>query len=112
MSGDNMNYELGKRVSQSATSSMIVDCPHDGDDDYTVSGGWGKSADFTPSKVLSGLLITGGSGDIHIILEGGGSMILPFIVLTNDSREVFIGYRISKIVDATTTFTGKIFPII
>lgn len=112
MSGDNMKYELGKREGQNATSSMIVDCPHDGDDDYTVSGGWGKADDFEPLKPISGLQLGTGTGDIHIVLEGGGEMILPFTVPAGDSREVFIGYRIVKIVDATTTFTGIIFPIV
>ena len=112
MSGDNMNYELGKREGQNATSSMIVDCPHDGDDDFTNNSGWGRANDFVPLKPLSGLILGAGTGNVHIFLEGGGDMIRPFTVPAGDSREIFIGYRITKVVKTTTTFSGLVFFIV
>ena len=50
------------------------------------------------------------SGNISVVLEGGGVKILAVKVSAGESKRFLWGERIKTLVKATTTFDGKIFP--
>ena len=112
---DNSKRTFGK-------STMLVDCPHTGDDNYAAATGIDiSSSDFDcTGKEMHALLITGttggagGSGSIAVILEGGGAMTIPALCAAGDHKKVLENFRISKILKASsgTSYTGgRIFPI-
>lgn len=110
---DNVVINLGER--KNGKSTQIVDCLHTGDTDYTASGGIDISVNnFTPTNIMTGLHIGEGSGNISVLMEGDGVMILPFVVSSEQaSLLVFLGHRIKSIYNVAggTSFSGKIWPV-
>jgi hypothetical protein len=107
----NTNFD-GREMGQ---STLIVDCPHNGDTNYSTSTGIDiSSLDWEAlTKPIHSLELTAGTGNIHVMLEGGGRKILPFTVDDGDCRTVLSGQRIIRIYNkatGSTTFTGYIFP--
>ena len=100
------------------TSTMFVDCPHDGDTGYNTATGIALTSDYSPVDdkgkpiTMHGLRLTAGAGNISLIMEGDGKMIVPITVGTADSRDDFAGYKIKTIKSSLeTTFNGHIFPL-
>lgn len=91
---------------------LIVGCPRSGSDSYSTTTGIDVSAvDYAPDIPMLGLHLTGGAGNIAIEMVNKGRMVLPFSVITGDSREVLRGHKIQKVLSSGTTFTGDIFPV-
>lgn len=104
------------------TSTMYVDCPHDNDTSdagtewYTDTGGitFDAGSYIDTGKIMHGLLIGSGSGNIGITMEGGGNMVLPVYVDSLNSPkivELLRGYRIKSVDSAATTFDGRMWPL-
>lgn len=94
-------------------STMIVDVPHSGDANYTDTGGVsfaGGDWNAPTNKPMHGLVLSGGSGNISLVYEGGGVAVYPVTVEDGDTREYLKGCRIQTIDSAKTTFTGRIWP--
>ena len=98
----------GRSISKSV---LFVDCPHTGDSIYTDTGGIANTVDYSPQELMRGLILTGGDGDLGIILAGGGRMVIP--VTVGATSEVFLrDIQIKTILaDSISTFTGRIFPL-
>lgn len=94
-------------------TTLYVDCPHVGDSLYTDTGGVNiDTYDYYPRESMRGLLLTGGTGNIGIILAGGGRMVVPITVDDGYTQELFRCFQIKKILtDSVSTFTGRIFPL-
>lgn len=94
-------------------TTLYVDCLHVGDSLYTDTGGVNiDSVDYVPREAMRGLLLTGGTGNIGIILAGGGRMVIPITVDDGYTQELFRGFQIKKVLtDSVSTFTGRIFPL-
>lgn len=99
-------------------TTLIVDCPHDddttaaGDTIYTDTGGLNFSGgSYTPKEPMHGILLCYGGGDIGVYLKGGGKMVFEVVVDSGKTLELFRNYRIATIDSATTTFSGKIYPL-
>lgn len=91
---------------------LYVDCAHTGSTRYTDTGGVNVSSlDYYPTETMRGLILTGGSGNIVLVMAGGGQMVIPFTVDAGYSMEVLRGFQIKKILTSGTTFTGRIFPL-
>lgn len=93
-------------------TTLYVDCPHVGDSLYTDTGGINiDTYDYYPRELMRGLLLTGGTGNIGVILAGGGRMVIPYTVDAGYTVEAFRGLQIKKVLtDSVSTFTGRIFP--
>lgn len=91
---------------------LYVDCAHTGSTRYTDTGGVDiDSIDYYPTETMRGLLLTTGTGNIGLVLAGGGQMVIPFTV-DDGTVEAFRGFQIKKILaDSISTFTGRIFPL-
>lgn len=99
----------GRSISKSV---LFVDCPHTGDSIYTDTGGIANTVDYSPQELMRSLILTAGSGNIGLILAGGGKMVIPVTVDSASSIEFLRGYQIKSILaDSISTFTGRIFPI-
>lgn len=108
------SYAVDSAKRSEGKSTQVVDTLHIGDTNYTPAGGFDLSTygqSFTPDDVMHGLVISGGSGVVSVILEGGGKMDLPFDVPVGDTREIFMGFRILTLVEADWTFSGIVFPV-
>jgi hypothetical protein len=100
------------------TSTIFVDCPHhndtasNGDTIFTRTLGLTfTGGDYTPDASMHGLMLVNGSGNISVVLSGGGQLVFPCIVDSGDVFEVLRGYSIATVDSALTTFTGRIFPL-
>lgn len=94
-------------------TTLYVDCLHVGDSLYTDTGGINiDDVDYYPRESMRGLLLTGGIGNVGIIMAGGGRMVLPFTVDDGYVLEVLRGLQIKMVLtDSVSTFTGRIFPL-
>ena len=69
------------------------------------------TSDYTPGVLLVGVLVTPGTGNFDIILEDGSELI--FLATCDAGTSEIIEFSIKTIKSsATTTFSGKIFPLI
>ena len=75
------------------------------------TNGISLAADYTPGVLLVGMLITPGTGNFDIVLEDGSEMIFPATCDAGTSEIIELSIKTIKS-NATTTFTGKIFPLI
>lgn len=93
-------------------SLLYVDCPHVGDSAYTDTGGVDLTTDYDPQELIRGVLLTAGSGNLGIVLAGGGQMVLPVTVTSGTTLEFLREVQINKILaDTISTFDGRVFPI-
>mgnify|MGYP003565290443 CR=1 FL=1 len=114
-----VSFEAGGR--KNGKSSQYVDCLHTGDTDYTATTGIDVSTTtFEPldsdsnNVIMTGMIITEGSGNIAIEMEMGGVMTVAASVSAEEGhRRVFDGFRIKKIFNVAggTSFSGNIFPL-
>ena len=94
-------------------SVLRVDCPHVGDSAYTDTGGVDLTTEYHPQEYMRALVLTEGTGNIGLVLAGGGQMVVEVTVdTTYSAMEAFTDWQIKKILaDSITTFTGRIFPL-
>lgn len=114
-----VNFEAGGR--KNGKSSQYVDCLHAGDTDYDATTGIDISTNtFEPKDsddnnvIMTGMVVTEGTGNIAIEMEMGGVMTPPVSVSAEEGhRRILDGYRIKKIFNVAggTSFTGYIFPV-
>lgn len=92
---------------------LRVDCPHTGDSAYTDTGGLDLTTDYHPQELMRAIVLTAGSGNIGIVLAGGGQMVIPIKLDTNfQAAEYFTDWQIKKILaDSISTYTGRVYPI-
>lgn len=108
-----------QRGRKSGSSTLLVECPHEGDDGYDISTGIDiDEDDFEPMVPLRCIRIVGGeadaSGFIDVQYEGGGRQVIPAKVSAGDHRDILVGNSITKIYNkdtGNTTFDGYIFPL-
>jgi hypothetical protein len=75
------------------------------------TNGVSLSTDYTPGVLLVGMLITPGTGNFDIILEDGSEIIFPATCDAGTSEIIELSIKTIKS-SATTTFSGRIFPLI
>jgi hypothetical protein len=98
-------------------SVLYVDAAHHDQSDYTRTGGIDlSSASYVPDNAMHGLLLgdNGGadaSGNVHVVMAGGGEIVFPFFVAAGNTKEFLRGCVIAQVVMTTTTYTGAIWPL-
>jgi hypothetical protein len=75
------------------------------------TNGVSLATDYNPGVLLVGMLITPGTGNFDIILEDGSEMIFPATCDAGTSEIIELSIQTIKS-NTTTTFSGKIFPLI
>lgn len=98
-------------------SVLYVDAAHHAQARYTRDGGIDiSSVDYEPDNPMHGLLLgdnagADASGNIHVETAGGGEIVFPYSVSAGNTREFLRGLVIKKIIAATTTYDGRIWPL-